>query len=131
MRIARADMENPLQNLYIVRGDCVDLWRLAGKANWPIDQHYLLYPNPWPKAKHLQRRWHGHPVFAALIALGGQLELRSNWEIYIEEFASALEVAGVSGAEIERLRPSMITTSFERKYFASGHNLFKLRIQLP
>ena len=34
------------------------------------EQHYLLYPNPWPKAKHLQRRVHGHGSFPLLLQLG-------------------------------------------------------------
>ena len=61
-RIANSERHERLPNLWIVRGDCVDLWRLAVQADWPVERHYLLYPNPWPKAKHLQRRWHGHPV---------------------------------------------------------------------
>ena len=130
-RIANSERHERLPNLWIVRGDCVDLWRLAVQADWPVEQHYLLYPNPWPKAKYLQRRWHGHPVFGALIALGGFLEVRSNWKTYVAEFAAALEIGGANSAELTRLKPSLITTPFEAKYLASGHNIFQLRIQLP
>ncbi|MFP6682216.1 MAG: methyltransferase domain-containing protein [Gammaproteobacteria bacterium] len=130
-RIANSERQGRLPNLCIVRGDCVDLWRLAVQADWPVEQHYLLYPNPWSKAKHLRRRWHGHPVFGSLIALGGFLEVRSNWKIYVSEFAAALEIVGANDTELTRLKPSLITTPFEAKYLASGHNLFQLRIQLP
>ncbi|WP_300363033.1 methyltransferase domain-containing protein, partial [uncultured Pseudoalteromonas sp.] len=47
----------------LVQADLNDFWRLAVAANWQPSHHYLLYPNPWPKAKHLQRRWHGAAIF--------------------------------------------------------------------
>ena len=129
-RIAQAEAGETLPNLYFVRGNCVDLWRLAMHAKWPIGHHFLLYPNPWPKAKHLQRRWHGHPVFGCLLTLGGCLELRSNWEIYVVEFAAALEIAGAGRATVERFFPCEPMTPFERKYAASGHALYRLKVQL-
>lgn len=129
VRCARAATPESLENLLIVRGDCVDLWRLAHHAQWPVERHYLLYPNPWPKAKHLRRRWHGHPVFSTLVALGGFFELRSNWEIYVAEFALALESFDTASADIGRLTPEQPMTSFERKYLRSGHPLYRLSIR--
>ena len=129
-RIGRAAATEATENLVLVRAECADLWRLADTAGWPVERHYLLYPNPWPKAKHLQRRWHGHPVFSTLVALGGLLELRSNWEIYVNEFALALETLGAGRAEVERLNLQVPATPFERKYLASGHGLYRLSIRL-
>jgi tRNA (guanine-N7-)-methyltransferase len=126
-RIERGKSGEHLPNLQLLRGDCVDFWRLAAEAKWPIERHYLLYPNPWPKAKHLQRRWHGHPVFGSLVTLGGVLELRSNWEIYVAEFAAALKIVTDQLATVERLIPREPLTPFERKYSASEHPLFRLR----
>ncbi|HOG03033.1 MAG TPA: methyltransferase domain-containing protein, partial [Accumulibacter sp.] len=73
-------------NLDLVRADVVDYWRLLRAAGIRLDRHYLLYPNPWPKASQVSRRWHGHPVFPSLLDLGGVLECRSNWAIYLAEF---------------------------------------------
>ncbi len=129
-RIARAEVGDTLPNLHFVHGDCVDLWRLAVQARWPVWRHLLLYPNPWPKAKHLQRRWHGHPVFKHLLALGGCLELRSNWEIYVSEFAAALEIAAAKYVPVKRFFADAPITPFERKYAASGHPLYRLQVQL-
>jgi len=129
-RIGRAAATEAIENLVIARADCADLWRLAYAAGWQVARHYLLYPNPWPKAKHLQRRWHGHPVFSTLVDLGGLLELRSNWEIYINEFALALQTIGAGRADVERLDPRASATPFERKYRASGHRLYRLSAQL-
>lgn len=114
------------ENLDLVRADLVDYWRLLAEAGIRLDRHYLLYPNPWPKITHLSRRWHGHAVFPAMLALGGRLECRSNWPIYVEEFAFA--VARLSGrkAPVEAFVPGNALTPFERKYLDSGHSLWRV-----
>ena len=114
-----------------VRAELATIWRLARAADWPLQHHYLLYPNPWPKPAHLQRRWHAHPVFGTLLALGGRLELRSNWQIYVLEFARALERLGQAPEPMQTYLPAgQPLTPFEEKYAASGHDLWRLRCQL-
>jgi tRNA G46 methylase TrmB len=117
-------------NFIRVRADLVDYWRLMLEAGVRPARHYIFYPNPWPKVGHLGRRWQGHPVFPAIVALGGLLECRSNWRIYIEEFASALRQ--LSGTEIraEQYLPVSFMTPFEQKYAASGHALWRCRASL-
>lgn len=127
-RLARAT-ELPA-NARLIRAELVDFWRLAGQAGWQLAHHYLLYPNPWPKPGHLKRRWHAHPAFPDLLALGGRLELRSNFELYVAEFARALDLAGVGGVNVVSFCPDVPISPFERKYAASGHRLFKLTAQL-
>ena len=120
-------------NLDLVRADLVDYWRLANDAGIRLARHYLLYPNPWPKIGHLARRWHGHPVFPALLALGGVLECRSNWRIYVDEFCFAvnyLRQPAARTAACEPYLPSEPQTAFERKYLASGHALHRTVIAL-
>ena len=85
--------------------------------------HFLLYPNPWPKPGHLRRRIHGHPAFPLLVALGGRIELRSNWQLYVEEFGLAMSLSGRPGA-ICRIDAVSPLTLFERKYRDSGHALW-------
>lgn len=119
------------ERYYVVRADLLDFWRLAQQAQWPIEQHFLLYPNPWPKAAHLNRRWHGSPVWPDLVKLGGKLTLRSNWSTYLLEVAEALSLSGFE-AMITLLRPEMSTpmTPFERKYSDSGQSLWQLTADL-
>lgn len=119
----------PCDNLILVRADCVDLWRLAEQEGWQLARHYILYPNPWPKKSHVKRRWHAHPVFRSLLELGGRLEVRSNWPLYIEEFAEALWVAGIDPVQRHDLQLSDAAdflTPFERKYAQSGQALYTL-----
>jgi tRNA G46 methylase TrmB len=90
----------------------------------------LLYPNPWPKIGHLSRRWHGHPVFPAMLALGGVLECRSNWRIYIEEFCFAIDHLKQGVAVCQDYVPEVALTPFERKYLNSGHALWRSVVSL-
>ncbi|MHB0776162.1 tRNA (guanine(46)-N(7))-methyltransferase TrmB [Halomonas sp. WWR20] len=114
-------------NALLVRADLVDFWRLALMAGWRPARHYLLYPNPYPKAAHLKMRWHGHPVFPTILALGGRLEVRSNWRLYIEEFAQAIAYVSGQRPEVERHIPQdAFLTPFESKYHHSGQTLWRL-----
>ena len=117
-------------NLCFVRADLVDYWRLALQAGVRPARHYLLYPNPWPKIGHLARRWQGHAVFPTIVALGGQIECRSNWRIYVEEFAAALSQLSGQRIQAEAWRPERPITPFERKYLASGHALWRCQADL-
>jgi len=122
-------------NLCFVRADLVDYWRLLLEVGISPARQYLLYPNPWPKIGHLARRWHGHAVFPTIVALGGHLECRSNWQVYVQEFAAALnQFAGdrlTSAAACEAFATGAPITPFERKYLASGQTLWHCQVQLP
>lgn len=117
-------------NYLLLRADTDDLWRLIAAAGWPVSRHCLLYPNPWPKAEHLKRRCHGSPLFPTLLQLGGELELRSNWHIYAEEFCAALKIAKIDAKCVE-YAPNPPITAFERKYHGASHTLWTVRSQLP
>lgn len=117
-------------NYLLLRARCEDIWRLLAEAGQTLDHHYLFYPNPWPKSAQLQRRVHGHPAFALLPVLGGRLELRSNWRLYVEEFALAMEVAGRRG-EVGPVPPDAPAISlFEAKFRRSGHALWRFEVNL-
>lgn len=118
------------ENLDLVRADLVDYWRLMHEATIRLARHYLLYPNPWPKIGHLSRRWHGHPVFPDMLKLGGVLECRSNWPIYIEEFCFAVNRMTFKESVCEPYTPERTLTPFERKYLESGHALFRVIAEL-
>lgn len=145
-RLNKEDQAPLPSNCLIVQADCVDFWKLANQAEWQLEKHYLLYPNPYPKSVQLKYRWHGHPAFADLLKLGGLLEVRSNWKIYIEEFSEAVRIAGQenTGCEIYELAKTYqhldkiesysadeaeptkeYLTLFERKYHQSGQTLYR------
>lgn len=115
-------------NLILTRADVVDIWRMIKESNWQIQKHYLLYPNPWPKKDQLKRRWHGHPVFSEMVSLCDQIELRTNWRIYAEEFKFALELVTNKTVLIETIEPLDFISPFERKYYESGHELYRVTL---
>ncbi|WP_343814854.1 tRNA (guanine(46)-N(7))-methyltransferase TrmB [Colwellia asteriadis] len=116
-------------NFHLVRADLNDFYRLVKAANWPVTKHYILYPNPWPKAKHLQRRWHGSAVFPQMTSIGQQLILRSNWRLYLEEFQQAAGLVNLRG-NIEALPVDVknALTPFEAKYQASQQVCYQLSL---
>ncbi len=130
VRLGRGLPDDRPGNLLLLRADLVDLWRLAAATGWKLAKHYLFYPNPWPKPGHFGRRWHAHPVFPTLLALGGELELRTNWETYALEWQQALALHG-RRAELDSLDASTaasIVSPFERKYLLSGQRCFRVRV---
>lgn len=127
-RIVRGKPEKLPENACLIRADLVDFWRLLAASGIRLARHYNLYPNPWPKIGHLSRRWQGHAVFPVWRTLGGVVECRSNWDIYIQEMAWAL--AELSGQTVfaESYTTDDPMTPFERKYLASGHALWRCRV---
>ncbi len=109
-----------------VRARLETFWRLVYGMGWQVNKNYLLYPNPWPKSEQLKKRWHAHPVFPILLALSGSIELRTNWRIYAEEFALAAEVSGSPRPGVDRFSPENPISPFEKKYMASGHDLYRV-----
>ena len=113
-----------------VRAELAQFWHLARRAGVRLARHCVFYPNPWPKSVHYLRRWHAHPAFDDLLALGGALELRTNWRIYAEEFALALRASGVA-SELSILEVETPVSPFERKYARAGHSLWRVTGLLP
>lgn len=158
-RLSKRAGEDVPSNALLVRADLVDFWTLAHATDELIvAKHFLLYPNPYPKAKHLKRRFSGHPIFPLLVALGGELVVRSNWRVYLDELVTALRSIETVANELALARnqthddadddelailsasacvhpytippTSAPMTSFERKYDAVGVPLFELRVHL-
>ena len=132
-RISKGLQQSGKGHYLLARGDLNDVWRMAYQAQWPVIEQYLLYPNPWPKSEHLGRRWHGAGVFPYILALGGKLTVRSNWLLYVEEFAEALQQAGLSPLQMSYPNQGdcpEAMTPFERKYWNSGHQSHQLIVDL-
>lgn len=116
-------------NLLLIRGELLDLWYLfATKDDFPRERvkiQYILYPNPWPKASHVKRRWHANSIAPFIFKVCSKIELRTNWKIYAEEFLSASNYFGYLG-QVASFVPTSPMTPFERKYLDSGHDLYEV-----
>ncbi len=119
-------------NLDLVRADLVDYWRLLRAADIRLSRHYLLYPNPWPKIGQRRYFLNARTTIATLLGLGGGLECRGNWRIYVEEFCFAVERLAQQPVLCEAYEPEIeaALTPFERKYLASGHRVYRAGVTL-
>lgn len=125
-RLAMAEQKHQYDNLIFARVNLEDAWRLMLEANWQIEKHFILYPNPYPKIGDLKKRFHGHAVFPGLLHLSSHIELRSNWRIYLEEFLLASQQISAFEGEVQIYEPAAPVTAFERKYQAVGETLNSL-----
>ena len=145
-------------NAFWIRAELLDFWRLTldyvKACKWTIPYHAVYYPNPWPKQSEATRRFHMHPIFPTLLALGKTIELRTNWEIYAREFAEAARIvyderaalaeevdkgdsgsgAGMTDAAgmtitCESFNPEKPETAFERKYKEARQKLWRAFIR--
>lgn len=112
----------------LLRAECEPFWLLLRQAGINLTQHFMLYPNPWPKASQLKRRVHGHPAFPLLGQLGGGLEMRSNCSVFAREFAIASELIGING-RLEVLTVTRPVSLFEKKYWERNQVLWCFRGQ--
>ncbi|MDM7861278.1 SAM-dependent methyltransferase [Alteromonas sp. ASW11-36] len=118
---------NASSNYQVIRADVNDFWYLAQQHGIKLSHHFLLYPNPYPKPGQIQKRWHAGPAMPDFIALGGTIEVRSNWRLLLEEFRLALIIYGIE-SELTAVSGEPMTP-FERKYLLSGQDCWRLVTQ--
>jgi tRNA (guanine-N7-)-methyltransferase len=126
VRLQKATDISAVENCLLLRADQYDLLRLLHLERMQVEKCYLLYPNPAPKAEHIKRRWHGHPIWPTLLQCCKALELRSNWEIYAREFAQALAQSGWQAPCTVLAANAVDLSLFEKKYRQSGHALWRV-----
>ena len=85
-----------------------------------------LYPNPWPKAEHLKRRWHAHPVFPKILKTTKKIILRTDWEIYAEEFKKTLEIHKYNSLKCSSIKLSHGISRFEQKFIRQNRKIYEL-----
>ncbi|NMH60219.1 tRNA (guanine(46)-N(7))-methyltransferase TrmB [Alteromonas ponticola] len=112
-------------NYLLVRADVNDFWRLVRQSDWQISQHFLLYPNPYPKASQVQKRWHASAAMPDLMAITPNIQVRSNWVVYLMEFARAASHYGAT-SQLSSVAEGDAFTPFERKYQQSGQTCWQL-----
>lgn len=118
----------------LARAELSELVALMHHEGCVVEQLDFLYPNPWPKTQHFGRRWYGHPIWPYALAVAHNVQLRTNWEVYAQEFAAALalwfpQAQGQGQCEPWAVAPGEGLTAFERKYAQAGHALYRVVAQ--
>lgn len=129
---SNADMDAALDaGGLLARAEFCELVLLMLAKGCSVEQLDFMYPNPWPKSQHFGRRWYGHPIWPVALAVGHNVELRTNWEVYAQEFAYALglwvpQPRGSGQCEAWAVDSQAALTAFEYKYTQAGHPLYRV-----
>ena len=118
----RQHVQQVSKNVILVRAELVHFWRLWRQHGLVAEQHYLLYPNPYPKKSRLKQRWYAHPSFPLLLLVsdGHPLILRSNWKQYLQEFADAIVACASFDCNENSNNDSFLATQVAQMYLASA-----------
>ena len=120
-------------NLRVIAHDAVEVLQCQIAPD-SLDELQLLFPDPWPKARHHKRRI-VQPAFANLVATrlkrGGRFHLATDWEPYAQNMLSVLRGCealsncmahgGFSDRVMERS-----ATRFEQRGERLGHTVREL-----
>ncbi len=120
-----------LANVRIANQDARDVLheRIAPGS---VDELYLMFPDPWPKARHFKRRLI-QPEFAGACADrlsdAGRLYFATDWADYASHCLEVLEsTAGLRNAAQSGFaeRPPRIATGFEQRAAREDREIFDL-----
>lgn len=119
-----------LTNIYPVYGDAIE-WICRHCQPNEINAYYILYPNPYPKAKQANKRFMHMPFMAKLIETlqpGGTITLATNIVSYYEEAKLSFKTVWQLELVSDKVIPpdTQARTHFEKKYLARGESCFNL-----
>lgn len=119
--------EGRVDNVRVYNEDVRDLFKHFKDASF--DRIYVLFPDPWPKNKHSDRRFIGPknlPVLARLLKSGGQLRIASDDMNYIrwslEHLMKSADFEWMAGCADDWRKPpaDWVPTRYEQKALAQG-----------
>jgi tRNA (guanine-N7-)-methyltransferase len=124
---------NDVPNLFAVHADAVN-FVCHYLPNEALERVFILYPNPYPKAKQSNLRWHNRPFFGHLLGkmrTGATVTLATNSYPYILEAKTALiERWQLKLTQFTQIHISNIATQprthFEKKYLQRGEKCWNL-----
>ncbi len=120
-----------LPNLLPVHANAIS-WVSHCLNDHTVDNFYFLYPNPNPKGKDFNKRWHAMPFMEKVLAClrpGGSIHLATNEAFYaVEAKANFERVWNLETIRFERIQAGDISprTHFERKYLARAQTCFDM-----
>ena len=118
--------QNKLTNLKIIESDVFDLLETK-VTNETFDAMIFLYPDPWPKRKHLKRRLLSEDFLNLLydkVVIGGLVFCKTDWGDYYTQIKEA--VASDNGwlredlTNLPEYLKSLPQTKYERKALIEG-----------
>lgn len=123
-----------VSNIRIHPGDVRDLFDALSEHS--IDKAFLLYPDPWPKARHHRRRFvtrdHLEPLFRVL-APGAEFRIATDIEDYVRQALEEVPAAGFERADhpFSEAWPDWLSTRYEQKALREGRSPHYLTFLKP
>jgi len=110
-------------NMRIYPDDIRQVFPLFPKES--LSRIFVLYPDPWPKARHAGRRFmnvENLKTLAALLKKGGQIDLATDMPFYMDFAVEQAELSGLFTLTGVQTTPpkDWITTRYEQKALAAG-----------
>ena len=133
----RLQNHDHLPNLIAIHGNAIS-WISHGVKDAFLDAVYLLYPNPNPRARDLNKRWHGMPFMSEILRIlkdDGELIIATNEKDYaleaVEWMTNEWKCQLIERLEVSsELTPDWkARTHFEKKYLARGETCYNLRFR--
>lgn len=127
---SRRIAHNDLINLFTLRADAIH-WVASEVPAHSIDQCFILYPNPYPKSRNKNLRWHNMPFMGFLksrLKPNGKIITATNESYYAEEAKRVMTATW--GFKLLDQRQILMTerprTHFEKKYLARNEACWNL-----
>jgi tRNA (guanine-N7-)-methyltransferase len=123
-------------NLTPVHADAA-LWVERYVPKHSIERLFILYPNPYPKKKHRNLRWHYMPAMHAILNVmqpGSVVTLCTNLRWLVDEAAAQFQRGwklDLVSFETIQLGSRAPLTRFEKKYLQRGEMCFELQLRVP
>lgn len=120
----RYQKHQELTNLFPLHADAISVVTHLITENY-LERVFLLYPNPYPKAKQRNQRWYNSPFMECLKARmksEAQFFLSTNIDWYAKEaLASLTKTWGFHLLSDQKISdPQLAQTHFEKKYLLRG-----------
>ena len=127
-RLLHEASREQLTNLKVICHDAVEVLEhhLAASS---LDEVWILFPDPWHKARHNKRRLIQGPfveLLASRMKMGALLHLATDWQAYAEQMLEVMTAnLGFANLSDPSSRPAWRPlTRFERRGHRLGHNVW-------
>jgi tRNA (guanine-N7-)-methyltransferase len=95
-----------------------------------VHQYHILFPDPWPKKRHLKRRLIQERFLREIyrtLEWGGSLNVATDYKSYFDHISKELTALSRDYFVFERVEPGPVMTNFQVKYMNEGRPLYFAR----
>ena len=122
--------KHKIKNIRLIYGDAVEVFEqfITKKS---VETINILFPDPWPKKRHLKRRLINKaflPLLSSSLNNKGIVNISTDWE----DYAQQIEVTFKENNQFKEIESESrgLKTKFEKKGIKLGHKVFNYSYQL-